>query len=272
MDDTFNGIISNDESVNTEGQNDNDDDNDKWILSEGNKIKKMITDIESITITFDRQIKGIITEVNVGTLEKKIESISKTISDTNKIISKTKNKLDSMIETTGYSEQSNNEIMKKNIHRYLTKRFIDAIGIFNSHHIQFKHFIDEKLTREIKIVNPEISDEHLNLIKNDINNKGYTNYIYPQIFISDEHTKSYEKLRYYNELYKDVIQVEKQISQLKQLFMDASIIVVQQGDLINHIEYNVANSVKYIKKGDEQLEQGVIRSQRSQGSQKCIIN
>jgi len=64
------------------------------------------------------------------------------------------------------------------------------------------------------------------------------------------------------EQYKDIIQIEKQLSNLNQLFIDASILVEQQGDIITSIEHHVEKSLNYVEKGNQQLKQAVSRSQK----------
>ena len=141
-----------------------------------------------------------------------------------------------------------------------------TVGAFNAYHAQYQKFTDEKFTREIKIVNPNINEEEIEDIKKKVQNGEVGGSIFAQTFVSEEHSRAREKLRYYKELYKDVIELEKQISQLKQFFIDASILVAQQGDLINQIEHNVSQSLNYVKKGNKELAQAVTRSQRP-----CVI-
>eukprot|EP01091_Cochliopodium_minus_P008302 TRINITY_DN1856_c0_g1_i1.p1 TRINITY_DN1856_c0_g1~~TRINITY_DN1856_c0_g1_i1.p1 ORF type:complete len:193 (-),score=47.50 TRINITY_DN1856_c0_g1_i1:70-648(-) len=186
-----------------------------------------------------------------------------TISNTQEIISQSKQKLDQMSEFSKSMEQSAKTVMRDNMHRSLTKQLIDSVGAFNAYHAMFQKFTDEKLSREIRIVNPEIKDEEIEDIKKKLANGEVGGSIFAQTFVSEEHTKAREKLRYYRELYKDVIELEKQIAQLKQFFIDASILVAQQGDLINQIEHNVTKSLHYVKKGNKELAQAVQRSQKT---------
>jgi len=57
--------------------------------------------------------------------------------------------------------------------------------------------------------------------------------------------------------------LEKQIKELKQYFIDVSILVSHQGDLINQIEYNVEKSKRHIDDGNTQLHQAVKKIQCS---------
>ena len=192
MDKRFEGIVSEDNGG-------NEKDEEEWITSEGNQVKKFIKNIEENTKTLDKQIKGIMTEVNSTVSEKKNKQIMETISQTQDVISKAKQKLDQMAELNKSMEKSSKVVMRENMHRSLTKQLIDTVGQFNAYHAQFQQYTDQKLTREIKIVKPETTEEEIEDIKKKIQNGEGGGAIFAQTFVSEEHTKARERLRYYRD-------------------------------------------------------------------------
>ncbi|KAE9548367.1 hypothetical protein FO519_008419 [Halicephalobus sp. NKZ332] len=63
--------------------------------------------------------------------------------------------------------------------------------------------------------------------------------------------------------HQDIIKLEKSLSELHNMFLDISILVENQGDLLNNIEINVASTVEYIQKARRNVNQAREMSGRS---------
>ena len=122
------------------------------------------------------------TEVNSNILEKKNKQIMETISGTQDIISKAKQKLDQMAELNKSMEQSSKVVMRENMHRSLTKQLIDTglnIYLFTENlltvPLRYSWFI-QRISRQIPAIHrPEIveRDPHREARDHRGRNRGY---------------------------------------------------------------------------------------------------
>lgn len=257
MDQRFMDIISNEKQIDLYQNIDNKDD----ITDDADHIKKLIKNISHNNEKMEKILKSITMEVNPTMLEKQNKEFKMMSTQTQNILSQIKNKLDNISNFTKLMLESNKKEVRENIHSLLIRELSDILiqcGNLNEKH---KKITDEKITREIKIINPNITINEIEMMKEKIQNNELNQSIFANTFISEEHSKARENLRYYREMYKDVIELEKQFSQIKQMFIDLSILVCYQGDLIKNIEHNVTKSKIRIQRGNKQLEQAVKRSQ-----------
>lgn len=242
----------------------NNEKNDPILTHDAEEIKKCILEVDKNTKDLENQIYSIMDEVNPFLIEKKNKIISKILSDNQQTITNAKKSLDNMKEITSVLESPIKIVIINNIHRSLTKQLFDIVNIFNIQYEKYKKYTTDQFIREINIIKPNINEEETNKLKEKlITGEETISSVFTQSFISQEHSKAREKLRYYRELYRDTMILEKQISELKQYFIDCSVLISQQGELINQIEYNVKNSVIHIKKGNNELNKAVSRSNKT---------
>merc|ERR1712183_556123 len=55
----------------------------------------------------------------------------------------------------------------------------------------------------------------------------------------------------------DIMKLETSIRELHNMFMDMAMMVEQQGEMINQIEYNVANAGDYVEQAKEETKKAV---------------
>ncbi|KAJ5072089.1 syntaxin-121 [Anaeramoeba ignava] len=69
----------------------------------------------------------------------------------------------------------------------------------------------------------------------------------------------------------EILNLEKSINEIQQLFIDMSNLVQLQGEHLNTIEDNVFKSVDYVEKGVEELQQARVYQKKSRRKLCCII-
>ncbi len=61
----------------------------------------------------------------------------------------------------------------------------------------------------------------------------------------------------------DIVKIEKSVIELQQLFMDMSVLVAAQGEMLDHVEIQVNNAVADTEKGVDALKDAVKYQKRS---------
>jgi t-SNARE complex subunit (syntaxin) len=228
---------------------------DDSLLNKKKSILKIIQVIDHAKVKVEGQISHLILEPNSIVFERMRKEIDNSISTTTGEMMRAKNIFDNFVEIE-------HDKFQTELYGYLMKKFVTSTTVFNDVILKYKGGLGDRVKREIKIVHPNFTEDEVENFKVGME-QGAT--LFKQTFISEEHSKAKQKLQYYKEMYTDIIDIERQIIQLKQLFIDASILIAQQGDIVDNIEYNVAKSLVRIQAGNEQLEGAVKKSQ------KCVM-
>eukprot|EP00002_Diphylleia_rotans_P007529 TRINITY_DN1711_c0_g1_i1.p1 TRINITY_DN1711_c0_g1~~TRINITY_DN1711_c0_g1_i1.p1 ORF type:complete len:293 (-),score=70.29 TRINITY_DN1711_c0_g1_i1:311-1189(-) len=138
------------------------------------------------------------------------------------------------------------ERIRKNMYGTLSKQFIELMSLYQEKQSKYKSQIRDKTERQLKIVNPEITKEQVDRVVEEGANA--------QIFV-DAMADKYSQV--YNDVldrHNEILKLESSIAELHQLFVDMSILVEAQGELLNQIEHCVSQSVTYTAKGVKELQ------------------
>ena len=68
----------------------------------------------------------------------------------------------------------------------------------------------------------------------------------------------------------EITQIAKSIEELAQIFKELAVLVIDQGTILDRIDYNMENAVENVKQGITHLEKAE-ESQKNAMSVKCII-
>lgn len=146
--------------------------------------------------------------------------------------------------------------IRQNQHGALTAKFQELVREYQDTQTNYKSKYEEKIKRQYKIARPDATEEEMDrAVHEEDASKVFMQELQgqPQAVI--------DATEYIKERQRDIIRLEKSIHELHQLFMDMSVLVDSQGELINQIEYNVTASEVYIEQGNQQLE-GALRRKR----------
>jgi len=70
--------------------------------------------------------------------------------------------------------------------------------------------------------------------------------------------------------YQDVLTLEQSIAELHQMFMDFALLTEQQGELLDQIEFNVAQATDHVEEANVQVHEA-IEYQKSVRKKQCTI-
>jgi t-SNARE complex subunit (syntaxin) len=153
--------------------------------------------------------------------------------------------------------EKNEDRIKKNIHTSLLEDFLDLMQEYQS--IQNNH--NEEMRRLVKaqvhLVDPQATDE---TVEKAILGG-------PQmIFSSDKVKAAQESLNYIQNKHTEILKLERSLEEVHQLFVDMSVLVQEQSEMINSIAFQVTNAKNDIRDATNQL-----REANKIQRKKCLI-
>ena len=73
-----------------------------------------------------------------------------------------------------------------------------------------------------------------------------------------------------NQRDEEITRIAKSIEELAQIFKELAVLVIDQGTILDRIDYNMESAVEHVKEGVKQLEKAE-EHQKNAMSVKCII-
>eukprot|EP00296_Roombia_truncata_P000617 JP436298.1.p1 GENE.JP436298.1~~JP436298.1.p1 ORF type:complete len:291 (+),score=67.66 JP436298.1:109-873(+) len=139
--------------------------------------------------------------------------------------------------------------IRTNMHGTLTRKFVDMMSEYQEVQTKYKAKYKERVERQYKIVNPNASASEIEKVMD-----GNPDRVFADVILSASHVAAKNALADIQEKHKDILKLESSISELHQLFLDMSVLVETQGELLDQIEYSVQQSVAYTEKGVKELD------------------
>lgn len=159
--------------------------------------------------------------------------------------------------------------IRENLCNTLTRKFIDEMKFYQSFQQKYKTDLKNKAVRQIKMVKPDATpDEIENVMKSD----GGRTEQYQQFILAGGVNESIKKT--YTDVagkYQDVITLEQSVAELHQMFLDFALLTMQQGELIDQIEFNVKGAADYIEEANIDVHQAIEYQKKSRKKQCCIL-
>ena len=140
--------------------------------------------------------------------------------------------------------------IRANVHGALTRKFIDLMTDYQEVQSRYKARCRERVKRQVKIVKPDATEEEVELALDD----GSQPEIFTQQLLQGPgHAAARNALADIQDRHRDIVRLEASIAELHQLFLDMSVLVESQGELLDQIEYTVSQSVNYTGQAIEEL-------------------
>ncbi|CAC5386884.1 STX1A [Mytilus coruscus] len=177
--------------------------------------------------------------------DKMKEELEELMSDIKKTANKVRGKLkviEQNIEQEEHSNKSSADLrIRKTQHATLSRKFVEVMNDYNSCQIDYRERCKGRIIRQLEITGRTTTDEQLE----DMLESGN-----PKIFTQDiimETQQAKQTLADIEARHNDIIKLENSIRELHDMFMDMAMLVEQQGEMIDRIEYNVEQAVDYIE-------------------------
>ncbi|BFU20406.1 syntaxin, putative [Entamoeba histolytica HM-1:IMSS-B] len=127
---------------------------------------------------------------------------------------------------------------------------------------------ENRIARQMKVVNPNVSDEEVKQAIESNDNAFMTGVMTENNKQLDIAAK--QALAYVTSKHNDILILVGAIAELRQMFVDLAVLVERQGEVINKIEDNCETALEYVKQGTEDLKQAHEYAKQS-SKLMCII-
>jgi len=148
------------------------------------------------------------------------------------------------------AESRNNEFtIKKTQLQTVSQRFLDIWTEYNNLQVEFRGKNKKALLRNLKIVDPTSS-----ITVEEIEDKLDRGDVTVLSSIIKETSQAKEDLKMIENRHAEFVKLEKGITEIHEMFMDLSHMVLEQGEAIDRIETHVSAAAQQVESGRDQLQ------------------
>ncbi|KAI8848275.1 t-SNARE [Chytridium lagenaria] len=236
------------------------------IANTRDQIALIKNGIEQIEKTHQNALNIISEEQSVANTKE----LERLMASTNKQSTEVRNKLKAM-------EAANKKLLKTQSnagevrirvtqHGVVTKRFLDVMMEYKDVQKKYQDKYKQQMHRQYLIVKPTATPDEIDSMVN-----GEAGPVFAQSIVQNgQKAEARRALQDIQDRHADVQRIEKSIIEMQQLFIDMSVLVSAQGELLNQIEINVNDAVEQTDQGVEHLK-GATKLQKKTRKKMCII-
>jgi t-SNARE complex subunit (syntaxin) len=162
------------------------------------------------------------------------------------------------------TDEAFKQISKQQVNGLSTQLAICTNDFFKSQS-QYHNKMKDRLKLQLQAKGEDVSEDRFN----DILSADSYN-IFTQNFISEQ-ADAEQTLRELEERHKDILALEKSVTEVNQLFKEMNLLVSQQGDKLDSIEANIDNVEVTVQAGNEQLSQAVVNQRKARRKKFCCF-
>jgi len=243
------------------------------FFDEVQEIKKTMSSIRYNIRQIEQSHGECLTSISAEQGRESTERLEDLMKQTNGAATQVRNKLKAMdVENKDFArrnEGASEARIRANMHGTLTRKFVDLMGEYQEIQTKYKNKYRERVERQYRIVKPHATRDEIDkaLDSGDQQPEIFTQ----QILQGPGHAAARNALADIQERHKDITRLETSIQELHQLFLDMSVLVESQGELLDQIEYTVGQSVNYTGKAIEELRTADKYQKKIRKKMCCII-
>ena len=164
-------------------------------------------------------------------------------------------------------KQSNQIRIRDDLQIMLTRKFVDTMKEYQQCQSKYKADIKKKVKRQVKIADPDATDEDID----EVLRTGDTGAFYKSKILTTAAEPIRNAYADVVDKYKDVLKLEQSVAELHQMFLDMALLVEQQGEMLDQIEYQIQSASDYIEDGNEEIAQALVHQKEARKRQCCIL-
>jgi len=149
----------------------------------------------------------------------------------------------------------------------LTKSFMDTMNKYHDIQTKYQRKYKERMEKQYLVVNPNTTENEIARLLES----GELGQVFAQELIEkgSKSTEAKAALQEVQERHQEIVKIEQSVLELQQLFIDMQVLVKNQGEVINQIEYQVSTANDNTEKGVEELKEAVVYQKKAR--KKLII-
>eukprot|EP00727_Mastigamoeba_balamuthi_P004717 m51a1_g14243 Plasma Membrane Syntaxin C (314) ;mRNA; f:242347-244014 len=156
--------------------------------------------------------------------------------------------------------------IRSNMHNTLVTKFMELMKEYNQAQTEYQRSATEKLSRQCKIVKPDMTEEEVK----DVIDSGNTQIFTDAIRDMGLHAAAKQALSCIENKHSDIVRLNQSIQELHQLFLDMSTLVQCQGEMVDQIEYNCSKADEFMVDAVNELRK-TGKLQRGNRKKMCCI-
>ncbi|RLN50695.1 hypothetical protein BBJ28_00020345 [Nothophytophthora sp. Chile5] len=158
-------------------------------------------------------------------------------------------------------------LIRDNMCATLTKKFMDAMKDYQKAQQKYKSDMKNKVKRQVQIVKPDASEAEIDAVMRS----GDPGSIYKSAILQGGAAESItDVFLHCQDKYQDVLRLEQSVAELHQMFLDLALLVEQQGELLDQIDFQVRTAANYVEQGNQEV-QKAIAYQKSHRKKMCCL-
>ncbi|KAI8377801.1 t-SNARE [Radiomyces spectabilis] len=227
-------------------------------------IRQARQDVDSIAELHNASLVAL-SESDTDTNTKRLETyMAKVKQENNDIKKRIKNLERSNLDLSSGSDLQirHTQVVK------LKKNFIDLIQHYQGIERDFSSRCRQRMERQIRIVNPEISQDELDQI---IDSDQQQQVFAQNLMQSNRKGQAKAVLSEVQHRHDDIKKIEKTILELHQLFVDMQTLVEHQGETLDTIEKHAETVVEDLEKGVEHVDKAIQSAKSTRAKKWCCF-
>ena len=136
----------------------------------------------------------------------------------------------------------------------LRQNFLDFIGAYQDMEFGFREKYKKRVERQLKIVHPKATPAE---ISDMVDSQESQQLFGQQAMKSQRHGETRAALDEVEKRHGDLMQIEKTVIELHELFTEMTQLIQQQGEVLDDIETHVANTVTYTEQANQEIDKAI---------------
>ncbi|XP_010015609.1 PREDICTED: syntaxin-19 [Nestor notabilis] len=218
-------------------------------LHEIQKLQNDINNLAEEVHKFSQQQKSLVSSMRRFSVLKKESNIAREIKVQAEHIRKCLDELSKAVKKAESEHGPSRATVRilASQHAFLSQRYLNAMLSYNDAITAKQEKCRRFILRQLEVAGKEVPEEEVN----DMLQQGKWEIFNENLLTEVKITKA--QLSEIEQRHKELVTLENQIKDLKELFIQISVLVEEQGDMINNIEISMNNTQEYIQVSKEKF-------------------
>ncbi|KAF1518885.1 Syntaxin-19, partial [Eudyptula minor] len=218
-------------------------------LHEIQKLQNEINNLVEEVHKFSQQQKSLVSSMRRFSVLKKESNIAKEIKIQAEHIRKCLDELSKTVKKAENEHGPSRATVRilASQHAFLSQRYLNAMLSYNDAITAKQEKCRRFIARQIEVAGKEVSEEEVN----DMLQQGKWEIFNENLLTEVKITKA--QLSEIEQRHKELVNLENQIKDIKELFIQISLLVEEQGEMINNIEISMNNTQEYTQISKEKF-------------------
>jgi len=214
-------------------------------------IDKIAQDVEQVKKMHSHMLSAAVQEQEVkDELERVMNDVKRTANSVRTNLKEMEQRINQQDSNSSYNQYAESRIRRCQ-HSTLARKFVEVMSDYNTTQSDYREKCKARIQRQLEITGKtKTSDEVEEMLEGGD----------PAIFTSDiviETQQARQALGDIEARHRDIINLEKSIQELHEMFLDMAMLVESQGEMIDRIEYNVEQAVDFVQSAKSDTKKAV---------------